>query len=102
MNMTCSYADKRATKQSAVEVLEAKHSRKADLKEKELQLKEKELEIQEKKMELEEERRKRLQMEEEKQKLELEERRAFLELLRKNVNFLPDYVIKVYQSINHY
>ena len=81
MNMTCPYADKRTAKLSAVEVLEVKHSRKAALKEKELQLKEKELEIQEKLELEEEERRKRLQIEEEKQKLELEERRVFLELL---------------------
>lgn len=70
---------KRATRLSAVQMLEKKNERKADLKEKELKLKSEELELQKKKFEQEAaEKRERL-------KLELEERRMFLQVLKEKM-----------------
>ena len=68
---------RRGSKLSAIELMEKKFSRKAELKEKELELRRMELELQQKKFEAEqEERKQRLQ-------LELEERRAIIHLLQK-------------------
>ena len=70
---------KRGSKPSAAEILEQRFTKKAELKEKELELRRMELELQKRKMDGEEEERKqRLQ-------LELEERRALLELLKKHL-----------------
>ena len=70
---------KRATKLSAIEMLERKYEKKAALKERELELKKIELDLQRWKMDMEEEERKqRLQ-------LELEEKRAFLDLFKKHM-----------------
>ena len=67
---------KRASKISAIEMLE-KYTKKAELKE-EIELRRMELELKKRKMENEEERKKIVE-------LELEERRAMLELLRKHL-----------------
>ena len=67
---------KRASRLSAVQMLEKKNERKAELKEKELQLRAEELELQKKRFEEEAEERK------ERLKFELEERRIFLQVLR--------------------
>lgn len=72
---------KRATRLSAVQILEKKNERKADLKEKELtgKLKYEELQLQNKKFEQEAaERNERL-------KLELEEKRVFLRFLKEKM-----------------
>ena len=70
---------KRATRLSAVQMLEKKNERKADLKEKELKLKYEELQLQNKKFEQEAaERNERL-------KLELEEKRVFLQFLKEKM-----------------
>ncbi|CAH3124425.1 unnamed protein product [Pocillopora meandrina] len=70
---------KRATRLSAVQMLEQKNERKADLKERELKLKSEELQLQKKKFEQEAaERKERLQ-------LELEERRMFLQILKEKM-----------------
>lgn len=70
---------KRATRLSAVQMLERKNERKADLKEKELKLKYEELQLQNKKFEQEAaERNERL-------KLELEEKRVFLQFLKEKM-----------------
>ena len=70
---------KRATRLSAVQMLERKYEKKADLKEKELKLKSEELQLQSKKFEQEvAERKERL-------KLELEERRMFLQILKEKM-----------------
>ena len=66
---------RRASKLSAIEMLEHKNERKADLKEKELEHRQRELEFQRQKYEEATERKARLQ-------LELEERRAFMSLLK--------------------
>ena len=67
---------KRASKLSAIEMLEKKNERKANFKELELEQRKKEFEIQKQKYEEEAaERREKLQ-------LELEEKRAFLALLK--------------------
>lgn len=67
---------KRGTRFSAIQMLENKYERKADLKEKELQLRKEELEYQKQKYEDEASERK------EKVKLEIEERKMFLNLLK--------------------
>ena len=70
---------KRANHLSAVQMLEQKNERKADLKERELKLKSEELQLQKKKFEQEAaERNERL-------KLELEERRMFLQILKEKM-----------------
>ncbi|XP_068726822.1 plasminogen-binding protein PgbA-like isoform X2 [Montipora capricornis] len=70
---------KRATRLSAVQMLEQKNERRADLKERELKLKAEELQLQNKKFEQEAaERNERL-------KLELEERRMFLQILKEKM-----------------
>lgn len=67
---------RRAFKLSAIEMLERKNKRKADLKEKDFEQRQRELEFQRQKYEVEAtERKARLQ-------LELEERRAFMSLLK--------------------
>ena len=66
---------RRAAKLSAIEMLERKNERKADLKEKELEQRQREFEFQRQKYEEATERKARLQ-------LELEERRAFMSLLK--------------------
>lgn len=77
---------KRASKLSAIAMLENKFAKKAELKEKELELWRIELELQKRKMDREE---RKMDMEEEERKLwvqlELEERRAMLELLKKHL-----------------
>lgn len=94
---------KRASKLSAIEMLERNYKRKAELKEQELELKRMELEITQRRLAMEEEERKqRLQMEMEEKKsaqrrlaveeeerkqrfqMEMEEKKAFLELLKKH------------------
>ncbi|CAH3114398.1 unnamed protein product [Pocillopora meandrina] len=70
---------KRATRLSAVQMLEQKNERKADLKERELKLKSEELQLQKKKFEQEAAERK------ERLKLELEERRIFLQILKEKM-----------------
>ena len=70
---------KRATRLSAVQMLEQKNERKADLKERELKLKSEELQLQKKKFEQEAAERK------ERLKLELEERRMFLQILKEKM-----------------
>ena len=62
-----------ATKLTAIEFMEKKFLKKAELKEKELVLRRVELELQQKNFEAEEERKQRLQ-------LEMEERRAIIEI----------------------
>ncbi|XP_068739798.1 uncharacterized protein [Montipora capricornis] len=70
---------KRVTRLSAVQMLEQKNERRADLKERELKLKAEELQLQNKKFEQEAaERNERL-------KLELEERRMFLQILKEKM-----------------
>lgn len=69
----------RTSKLSALEVLEKKFEKKAELKEKELDLWKKELELQERKLISEEEERKK------RVELELEERRTMMELLKKHL-----------------
>ena len=64
---------------SAVQMLEQKNERKADLKERELKLKSEELQLQKKKFEQEAAERK------ERLKLELEERRMFLQILKEKM-----------------
>ena len=66
---------RRASRLSAIEMLERKNERKADLKEKELEQRQREIEFQRQKYEEATERKARLQ-------LELEERRAFMSLLK--------------------
>ena len=70
---------KRATRLSAVQMLEKKNERKADLQEKELKLKYEELQLQNKKFEQEAAERK------ERLKLELEEKRMFLQFLKEKM-----------------
>ena len=70
---------KRATRLSAVQMLEKKNERKADLKEKELKLKYEELQLPNKKFEQEAAERK------ERLKLELEEKRVFLQFLKEKM-----------------
>ena len=70
---------KRATRLSAVQMLEKKNERKADLKEKELKLKYEELQLQNKKFEQEAAERK------ERLKLELEEKRVFLQFRKEKM-----------------
>ena len=67
---------KRASRLSAMEMLEAKYQRKADFKEKELEQRKLEYELQKRKYEDEAQERK------EKLKLEMEERRVLLSLLK--------------------
>ena len=76
----------RLTKLLAVQMLEKKFERKAQLKEKELDLRRMELELQSRKLDQEEAARKQEQEEKKKRlELELEERRTMLELLKKHL-----------------
>ena len=74
----------RLTKFSAIDLLEKKFRKKAELKERELELKRMELELQARKLDAEEA---RIKMDEDERKLrlnmELEERKAMLEFLKK-------------------
>ena len=70
----------RASKQSAMEVLEEKYAKKAELKKEELDLRRQELNFKKKKFEVEEQERiARLE-------LELEERKAIISLLKKQTS----------------
>ena len=68
---------RRASKLTAIEFMEKKYLKKAELKEKELVLRRVELKLQQKKFEAEEERKQQLQ-------LEMEERRAIIEMLNRS------------------
>jgi len=70
---------KRTGRMSAVEMLQKKNERKADLKEQELQIRKEELELQRRRLEEESrERQQRLQ-------LEMEERRLFLKFMKEKL-----------------
>ena len=74
------YRRSRSSKLSAMEILQQKFEKKAELKERELELRKKELELQERKLISEEEERKK------RVDLELEERRAMMQLLKKHLS----------------